>query len=407
MRENHTALKREKLWTKKFVLLTLCNLFLFLNLQMMTPAFPAYVTDRFGASDFQTSLVISLFAFSAVITRIFTGKALQTKKSLTILLLGITVVLLATAGYIWSGSLMMLFVMRVLFGAGFGMTSTTFPTLAANVIPNQRMGEGMGYFGLSSSLAMSIAPVIGLFILGKFGFTALSVSAIVLVIAILPLLRAVQPESVSRTTAHQPQAQATDTNSRIPRIIWLPAFLNLLLGITYGGLISFLALFGKEVQIENVGWFFLCNAGAMVLIRPVSGKLFDKLGHWAVLPPGALCAVIGLLILPHATNVQILLLAALFYGLGYGTIQPSIQAWMIKEVSPSQRGIANGLFLNSIDLGIALGAMLLGVIASATSYSAMFGWSSLCMVLFLVIYLAYQLVWRRVKQPIAGKEMNA
>lgn len=279
----------EKLWTGKFVLLTLCNLLLFLNLQMMTPSFPAYVKEQFGASDFTVSLVISLFAFAAVVARIFTGKVLQPKNSKTILLLGLSIVILATAGYVWAGTIAFLLVMRIVFGVGFGMTSTTFPTLASNIIPPKRMGEGMGYFGLSSSLAMSIAPVIGLWILGQFGFVALSASAVVLVIAIIPMLRIIQPAAPVHAMRENKEGQANQTGTpQIPsskqqiskqpfptgsgtsgasgRGIWLPAFLNLLLSITYGGLISFLALFGKEVHIDNVGWFFLCNAFAMARI---------------------------------------------------------------------------------------------------------------------------------------------
>lgn len=331
--ERHTVVheeRTEKLWTKKFVLLTLCNLLLFLNLQMMTPSFPAYVTERFHASDFTVSLVISLFALSAVIARIFTGKALETKKSMTILLIGLGLVTLATIGYVWSGSIAMLLLMRVVFGAGFGMTSTTFPTLASNIVPAKRMGEGMGYFGLSSSLAMSIAPVIGLWILGQYGFITLSVSAIALVVVILPLLWLIQSDAAGREMrirqigAEEDRADAlipavssnqhpAEPDRGLPRIVWLPAFLNLLLGITYGGLISFLALFGKEVNIDNVGWFFLCNAGAM----------------------------------------------------------------------------------------------LLGLIASATSYAVMYTWSSGCMILFLVIYLSYQLLFRRVRRPAAKEEIGA
>lgn len=60
---------------------------------------------------------------------------------------------------------------------------------------------------------------------------------------------------------------------------------------------------------------------------------------------------------------------------------------MIQVVSPAQRGMANGMFLNTLDLGIATGALLLGSIASLTSYTEMYRYSVLFMVLFLLIYL--------------------
>jgi predicted MFS family arabinose efflux permease len=68
-------------------------------------------------------------------------------------------------------------------------------------------------------------------------------------------------------------------------------------------------------------------------------------------------------------------------------IQPSIQAWTIKLVSPEQRGMANSAFLNSIDLGVAIGSMFLGMIATAANYAVMYRLSAICMVLFLFIYM--------------------
>lgn len=168
----------------------------------------------------------------------------------------------------------------------------------------------------------------------------------------------------------------------IDKKLLLPCGLNLLLSITYGGLISFIALFGKEIHMGNVGWFFFCNALMVILVRPFSVKLFDKKGHAAVLPFGSIIAVIALLLLSSADSMIMLIVSALFYGVGYGTLQPALQAWSIQSVAPERRAMANGLFLNSINLGIAVGSICLGIIAAATSYSRVYSVSSLFMVLF-------------------------
>ncbi|MGG4447677.1 MFS transporter, partial [Brevibacillus porteri] len=154
----------------------------------------------------------------------------------------------------------------------------------------------------------------------------------------------------------------------------------------------------------NVGWFFLTNALAMVLIRPFSGKLYDRKGHIAVLPPGAIFVGVSLLLLSLTTTESLLLVSAAFYGLGYGMIQPSIQAWMVKVVTPEQRGMANGLFFNSIDLGIAVGSVLLGVIATHSSYSVMYRWSAACLLLFLIVYFLSQLATAKAKKAAIASE---
>ncbi|MFS0554963.1 MFS transporter [Brevibacillus sp. 179-C9.3 HS] len=394
---------RERLWTRDFVLLTVCNLLLFLTVQMQTPTFPAYVKEAYQANDFVVSLVISLFSLAAVIARVFTGEALKTKNSKVLAIFALGFVGIFSAGYYWAGSIAFFLMLRILVGIGFGMGSTTFPTIVSNVIPANRIGEGMGYFGLSTSLAMALGPMIGLGLLNSFGFGWMLMALVLLVAIIFPLMhfiRAYNRLPVSPVST----PPVTGIRRFYDKRLLLPAGLNFCLSITYGGILSFLALYGKEAHIENVGWFFLTNALAMVLVRPFSGKLYDRKGHIAVMPPGAIFVGVSLLLLSLTTTESLLLVSAAFYGLGYGMIQPSIQAWMVKVVTPEQRGMANGLFFNSIDLGIAVGSVLLGVIATHSSYSVMYRWSAACLLLFLIVYFLSQLAAAKAKKAAVASE---
>lgn len=163
--------------------------------------------------------------------------------------------------------------------------------------------------------------------------------------------------------------------------------LNCLLSITYGGLVGFIVLYGKEANLANPALFFLFNALAVLLVRPFAGRIYDNKGPKALLIPGAIFVAVGLILLSYATSMSLLFIAAFVYGIGYGSMQSSLQTWMIQVVSPTQRGMANGMFLNSLDLGIATGALLLGAIAAITSYTDMYRYSVMFMILFLLIYL--------------------
>lgn len=396
---------QQKLWTKSFVLITVCNLLLFLNLQMVLPSLSPYMKETFQADDFTVSLATSLFALAAIVTRFVTAGALQKGNRTTILFTGLIIAVVSTVGYYFSHSVLSLLVMRICFGIGFGMVSTLFPTMVSDIIPVKRMGEGIGYFGLSTSLSMSVGPIIGLSLLGQYGFGTLTILAAAFIALIFPLL------IVTRAGMKQDSGQRQVIGSKpaggktkiMDKKLLLPGLLHLLLAITYGGLLSFLALFGKEMHISQIGYFFLVNAISIFAVRPFSGKMFDKKGPMAVLIPGGILVIAGLLILSFSTSIIPVIISAICYGLGYGMIQPSIQAWMIKEVSPEMRGMANGVFFNSLDLGIAIGAMLLGSIAMGTSYSMMYRISALFMVIFLLVYSVFAVAAaKRMKnQPIA------
>ncbi|WNS45699.1 MFS transporter [Paenibacillus sp. MMS20-IR301] len=387
----------ERLWTSSFITLTLCNLLLFTGLQMTLSTLPAYAEGTLHATSVQVSLVTSLFALSAIASRLFSAKAMEKGGRNLLIFLGLAVSLTAVAGYYFAGSIIALLLLRILFGIGFGMASTAFPTMASDIIPVRRMGEGMGYFGLSTSLAMSAGPLIGLSLLQGPGFGSLLLGTGAALACIVPLgLR------LSRSLPAQHKEPAAVPAAGSPgnayRRLLLPCLLNFLLSISYGGLLGFLALYGTERQLQHVAYFFLFNAVAIVIIRPLSGKIYDRFGPAALLIPGSLFIMAGLLLLSFAASTAALFPAALCYGIGFGSMQPALQTWMIQSVRPRQRGLANGMFFNSLDLGVAVGSMLLGTIALFTSYAVMYRYSALALVLLLSVYLPVYLTQRNHKR---------
>ena len=168
-----------------------------------------------------------------------------------------------------------------------------------------------------------------------------------------------------------------------------PTLLALLLGFTYSGIVTFITLFGVERNITNVGWFFFANAAMVMIVRPLAGKVFDRKGHQWVLLPGAFFTIAGLILLSFTSGTMGLVFAAIFYGVGFGMIQPALQAWVINRVPPHKRGVATGTFFSGFDLGIGLGSIVLGLLARFTGYGMMYLLSSLLMVVYLVIYVGY------------------
>ncbi|KWX74003.1 MFS transporter [Paenibacillus jilunlii] len=396
---NHSS---ERLWTPSFITLTLCNLLLFMGLQMTLSTLPAYAEGTLQASSVQVSLVTSLFALSAIASRLFSGKAMEKGGRNLLIFLGLAVSITAVAGYYWAGSILALLLLRMLFGIGFGMASTAFPTMASDIIPIQRMGEGMGYFGLSTSLAMSAGPLIGLSLLQGPGFGSLLICTAAALVLILPL----SYRLTTKLPAHhkEPAApQVTELKGGAFRRLFIPCLLNFLLSVSYGGLLGFLALYGAEAHLEHIAYFFLFNAVAIVVVRPLSGKIYDRFGPPALLIPGSLFIVAGLLQLSFASSTAALFPAAIFYGIGFGSMQPALQTWMIQSVEPRQRGMANGMFFNSLDLGVAIGTMILGSIALYTSYGVMYRYSALAPVLLLLIYTTLLLAKRYNRQKSAPK----
>ncbi|MBP2002421.1 MFS family permease [Paenibacillus shirakamiensis] len=395
----------EGLWTKAFIVLTLSYLLLFLGLQMLLSPFPTYAKQQFHPNDFTVSLVTSLFALSAIATRFTMIPVLRRVHRNIILFLGIFLAGLATILYAYAGNMVQLLLLRILFGIGFGMASTVMPTLVSQIIPKRRLGEGIGYFGLSTSLAMSIGPLVGLSVMKNYGFPLLTVMGTIVILFIVPLLLLTRSIPAPLPVVSIAQDADTENKKGFPIGILLPAGLNMLISITYGGLLGFLALYGEQIHLGNIGLFFLFNACTLLVIRPISGRLFDSKGPGAVLIPAGVLVFASLIVLSYTQSLGFLIVSALLYGLGFGAIQPATQAWMLRQTPPRQHGLVNSLFYNSIDFGVAAGSMVLGIIASATNYAMMYRLSSIAMILFLAVYVMSVMSQRKKKAATQSAPM--
>ncbi|GAB7387148.1 MFS transporter [Bacillaceae bacterium] len=389
MKENGS---RPALWTKAFVMTTLANFFLFVSFQMLIPTLPVYVQEN-GGDEFAIGLVIGLFTVSALITRPFAGKFLDTVGRRKMLVAGLFIFILSIAGYSLTATVLLILGIRIIHGVGWGLSTTTFGTIVSDIVPAKRRGEGMGYFGLSTTLAMALAPLFGIWLMKAFGFSRLFWTAVGL--AVIALL-------LSQTIVFPEPFRGAERKGKVP--LWygliekkalFPSMLVLLLGVTYGGIVGFITLFGREAGIDNVGWFFLGNALMVMIVRPLAGMVYDRKGHVWVLLPGGFFVLAGLLLLSYTTSMAMLLSASVLYGIGFGAVQPSLQAWVIDRVSPDRRGAATGTFFSAFDLGIGAGALLLGGIAKVANYAQMYRWSTVVVVLYVIVYAGYLYKMRR------------
>jgi len=374
---------KEPLWTKNFILLSLSNLLLFLGFQMLMPTLPDYVAQN-GGGNFAVGMVISIFTLSAVLIRPFSGAALDLLGRRKILVIGLFISIVAIGSYYWAATVLLILGLRFVHGFGWGISSTTYGTIASDLIPASRRGEGMGYYGLSSTLAMAIGPMLGVTMIRSSGFGLLFLVSFISTSLAFLLTYLVRIPEVERKSAEK--KEVSFVSSLIEKKAVFPSLLVFFFSITYGGIVSFITLFGKEVGIENVGWFFTVNAIFVLITRPISGRIFDKKGHFFVLFPSAFFTAIGLILLSYASSNLTIILAAVFYGIGFGSIQPSLQAWIINRVPANRRGAANATFFSAFDLGIAGGAIILGAVAQMTNYKQMYFYSSIFIVLYLAIY---------------------
>jgi predicted MFS family arabinose efflux permease len=378
-------INQEKLWTKDFILFTISNAFLFSGFHIFLPTLPIYVLNQGGTST-DVGLLSAIFVFCAILIRFFTDYGIRKWGKKYYLYIGCILCLIAAISYILATSVPRLLSLRVFHGLGFGIATTLYATIVSDILPTSRRGEGIGYFGLGTTLAMAIAPGLGVWIVDNFSFNNLFIVAMISqIIALVCMSFCSIPDDRTATSHNQENSSFID--KLLERRLLFQAFLTVLFGICIGGVLNFIALLAKEAHIANAGYFFLICTLCIFLSRLVTGRIFDKKGPAWVILPGTILFLLGFVVLAQSKSMTSFLTASALYGFGYGTIFPAIQTWMFNLVPASKRSAASATFYNMVDIGNGIGSVALGVLAGKLGYASIYWCSSIIMGIFLISYI--------------------
>lgn len=380
--EQEISRSRPKLWTRDFILISIATFLIFCGFQLLMPILPKYA-QSLGADEKVVGLINGLFTITALATRPFIGRELDRGGRKTIYLLGLVIFFLATLGYLWAPTLIILLAFRLIHGVGWAGASTAAGTIVADIIPPERRGEGMGYYGLASTLAMAIAPALGLTLLVNYDFSLIFIISLLLVAGAFFTGQAINFQVIDKPKPGSVKGALFD------RRALRPATVMFFMTLPYGGLVTFLPLYASKLGIENIGPFFTIYALGLLITRPIAGKYYDRKGPDHIVIMGMIAMFLGTFILGKATTMSIFLLCGVLYGMGFGSVQPTLLALALHGVEPQRRGAVNGTVFSSFDLGIGMGALLLGLIVNSFGYSVMYITASIAPLAGLLLFFLW------------------
>jgi len=364
---------KPQLWTKDFVIDSIVNFLIYLVYFILMVIIAIYAMDKLQASPSEAGLAAGIFVLAALFSRVFAGKSIEQVGRKRMLYIGLTVYLLSTFLYLHITSLPFLFIIRFLHGAGFGIAATATGTIVSNIIPKERIGEGVGYYAMSSTLATAIGPFLGMYLTHRVSLHMI-IGLCVIFLAVSYIAVFFLKVNAPKLTADQLTNMKQFKLSNFIEFKTLPiAIIGALLGFCYSSIISFLAPYTREINLSDTGsTFFVVFSMAILISRPITGRLFDQKGENFVMYPSFILFAIGLIILSQVHHGFVLLLAAMVLGLGWGTFMSSGQAIAIK-VSPKYRmGLATSTFFSLLDGGVGIGPFLLGFMIPIVGFRGLY-----------------------------------
>ncbi|GAA0381554.1 MFS transporter [Bacillus horti] len=369
----------ERLWTKSFIGLIFTLFFLCFGFYLLLPTLPIYIKEL-GIDESQLGLIIGSFTLSAVVARPIIGGLLDRFGRRFFIFAGLIIFAISMLLYNWASGILLLFLLRILHGFGWAISTTSIGTSITDVIPDRRRGEGMGWYGMSMTVSMAIGPIIGVWMVQSFSFQYLIIAAFCLSIAAI-LIALVTKVPILRA----------DNKGKIvyfDKSILSISVAIFFLALTYGGITTFMPLFAESIQV-NPGTFFLIYAIALTITRPVAGKLADRYNEGSIIIPSLLITIVALLLLSVSNGLLGVIVSAILYGIGFGSAQPILQAAILNLVSPTKKGVANASFFTAMDLGIGLGSIILGLVSQYLGYSFLFTVCAVSGFISLFIFIVF------------------
>jgi MFS family permease len=345
--------------------------------------FPLFITEH-GGGEAEIGLVMGVFALASTLSRPWVAELIDRfgrKKSYCLGALFMAALPLAYLPFLNGIAYAPLLLLRAAHGVALAICFTAVFTYVADLIPPERLNEGIGIFGISGLTGFAIGPLLAEGVLRRFGFPSfflLSAALAGLAFFLVLPLREKEPAGKIRSR-HSFFALLRQ------RKFLVVAGLSLLFGFGLAATGNFVAPLAEERGIPVISIFFLAYSAGAIGIRLIGGRLTDRIGESRMLPYALIVSAAGILTLTLVTGGFTLALAGLLAGGGHGLLFPVLNTLAVRGEPFEVRGKATGIFTGAIDAGNFLGSFILGMVGDLAGLSPLFAVAGGALLLGLIV----------------------
>lgn len=363
------------------------SFFFMFSTMFVNPLINGYAKEL-GASSAFAGIIVGIMSLAAMFLRPVAGNLTDKFSKYRLLFIGGALIFVGVMGYVLTPSSGWLLLFRLINGTGYVLCTVCMTTWLAFLVPRQHVGEAMGFYGLMNALAMALAPAVSINIYQKIGYrtslVASAVSALLMIVAI---------QFVGDHALPKKRVRTQKKSFKIIQFNVLPvAILTTLFAIPYFVTQADIVTYVEQKHLTvAVGSYFLIYAVVLLIIRVGLKRYFDtvRFGVWFWLSLVSTAAYIILLAIMN--NDWQMALAAALMASGYGIIYSVLQSTALLLAPIEEQGLASATFYLGLDIAMAFGPMISGVIDSALPIEWFYPVELVLVPLILVVYF----IWRK------------
>ncbi|MDZ4674838.1 MAG: MFS transporter [Gemmatimonadota bacterium] len=317
---------------------------------IVLPLLPFYALEH-NASPLQIGLLISAFSVAQLVFAPVWGWVSDRYGRRPALLIGLSSAAAAYLVFAFADTLLLLFLSRLVQGAGGGTTAVAHAYVADTIAPKRR-ARALGWLSAATAVGIMIGPVIGSFASrwgqAAPGLVAASLCLLNIIFAWrwLPESRVLDPSAPPKQRT--PVLRATlqviaRPGSPVPRLIWIYAAGMLGFSSMTAALTLYLeADFG--VTTESIGYVFLYMGALSLIMRSLLlGPIVTWLGERGTMRSGTVLLTIGLLLLPWPGGILSLALILALVPIGTALLFPATTSLISQSTSRDELGMTMGV----------------------------------------------------------------
>ena len=277
-----------------------------------------------------------------------------------------------------------LIIVRLYMGAVYSVCGSATMTLASDVLPFDKITQGISRFAFTISIGMAVGPYVGIQVQNNMSSKAsfLTVFGITVVAFICVACCRIRYPKVERK-----KFSIKDTIYKTA----IPFMLNMMfLMIPYGAVIAYSSILAQEKNLTSVlPYFYIFLVVGMLISKLSTQKMIDAGKHRVLVYISLVILIATMISYVFLETGAHLLIAGFFFGVGYGILQPLFQSFVTGTTPAPKRGVANATYMLSYDIGIGIGSLLMGFLQESIGLSAGFGWTAIAYLVGGIIYIGY------------------
>lgn len=380
---------------RNFWMLSFSMFFFMTSFNLIIPELNTFIT-RLGGENFK-GLIVAVFTISAALSRPFSGKLADYIGRKKVMYFGIAICVLASLLYPLSTTVLLFLILRFFHGFSTGFLPTGATALATDILPPDRRGQGMGIWGVFTSLGIGVGQSLGSMIERSWGMDNLFfVSAGTA--AISGILIAYIKETLPHPKKFSFKYLAIKGEDIVDKSV-LPSSIVMFLTAICSGIIFVITPDMTEfIGISNKGAFFTYYVTSTILIRIFTANLSDIIGRRWMLIIGFVILLISMYLVAISTTEFMFATAAIIFGVATGITSPTIFAWTADLSHPLRRGVGAGTMFIALETGIMVGAS--SCIFTYDNTSDTIFYASMVGIISTVLALVY-LIWHLLNRTSA------